>query len=125
MSTDKNINDILSSVLENKELMSKISGIVSENKSENKEDVLPDIVSAISDAINTDKEEKEETKDTGSAKSEESAKETSSILSRVRGNHESVALLKAIKPFLSKERCELVDNILKFEQLTSLIELVR
>ena len=128
MTEGKNVNDILSSVLENKELMSKISGIVSENKSENKEDALPDIIAAISQSMNSDSEKsaaRDEIIDTGSKKSEEKSGATSSVLSKVKGNRESAALLRAMKPFLSKERCELVDNILKFEQLASLIDTVR
>jgi len=42
-----NVNEVLSSVLGNKELMDKISGIISSSKSENKEDVLPDVISAM------------------------------------------------------------------------------
>jgi len=136
MTEGKGVNDILSSVLENKELMSKISGIVSENKSENKEDALPDVIAAITESLgkdtfktgsknDVDDEEKGTITDTGSEKIEEKANPVSSVLSRVKGNRESAALLRAIKPFLSKERCELVDNILKFEQLASLIDTVR
>ena len=128
MSDSKNVNDILSSVLENKELMSKISGIVAENKSENKEDALPDIIAAISESIGDSGEKNNENlqkTDTGSGENEEKSLSASSVFSRIRGNRESAALLKAIKPFLSKERCELVDNILKFEQLASLIDIAR
>ena len=128
MTEGKSVNDILSSVLENKELMSKISGIVSENKSENKEDALPDIIAAISQGLNNDTEkgsEEREIIDTGSKKTEEKSKSVATILSKVKGNRESAALLRAMKPFLSKERCELVDNILKLEQLASLIDTVR
>ena len=128
MTEGKSVNDILSSVLENKELMSKISGIVSENKSENKEDSLPDIIAAISQGLNNDTEkdsEEREIIDTGSKKTEEKSKSVATILSKVKGNRESAALLRAMKPFLSKERCELVDNILKLEQLASLIDTVR
>ena len=128
MSDNKNINDILSSVLENKELMSKISGIVAENKSESKEDALPSIISAISESMNTEKDApvNKEIIDTEASRNHGEAKNTSPNLSRLKFNHkESDALLRAIKPFLSKERCELVDNILKFEQLTSIVELMR
>ena len=128
MTEGKSVNDILSSVLENKELMNKISGIVSENKSENKEDALPDIIAAISQSMNKDAEKsaaRDEIIDTGSKKTEEKVGSVSSVLSKVKGNRESAALLRAMKPFLSKERCELVDNILKLEQLVSLIDTVR
>lgn len=136
MTDGKGVNDILFSVLENKELMSKISGIVSENKSENMEDALPDVIAVISESLgkdsarsesknNTVSEEKSAIIDTGSEKSEEKASPVSTVLSKVKGSRESAALLKAIKPFLSKERCELVDNILKFEQLAALIDTVR
>ena len=128
MTDGKGVNDILSSILENKELMNKISGIVSENKSGNKEDALPDIIAAISQSMsqsNANENEKDETINTGSEKNAEKSSPVSSVLAKVKGSRESAALLKAMKPFLSKERCELVDNILKFEQLASLIDIVR
>ena len=128
MTDGKGVNDILSSILENKELMNKISGIVSENKSGNKEDALPDIIAAISQSMsqsNANENEKDETINTGSEKNAEKSSPVSSVLTKVKGSRESAALLKAMKPFLSKERCELVDNILKFEQLASLIDIVR
>ena len=74
MTDGKGVNDILSSILENKELMNKISGIVSENKSGNKEDALPDIIAAISQSMsqsNANENEKDETINTGSEKNAE------------------------------------------------------
>jgi len=40
-------------------------------------------------------------------------------------SRDSATLLRAMKPFLSKERCDMVDNILKFEQLAEIVKLTR
>ena len=118
-----NVNEVLSSVLSNEELMNKISGIISSSKSENKEDVLPEIISAMASEI------KPRGEDSNSKKGEEvSEKEEKPVDVSVFPSHsskDSAALLKAMKPFLSKERCEMVDNLLKFEQLSELIKLTR
>ncbi len=113
-----NVNEVLSSVFSNPELMEKISGIVKGSDKEKKEDALPDIISAISENVKfpTQSEEKSESK-------EEKAAEASASMSR--SSKDSAALLRAMKPFLSKERCEMVDNILKFEQLAALVKLTR
>ena len=118
-----NVNAMLSSVLGNEELMKKISGIISSSKSENKEDVLPDVISAMASEINI-----KEAKDSSEKTEEVSKKEEKPVDVSVFSSHsskDSAALLKAIKPFLSKERCDMVDNLLKFEQLSELIKFTR
>lgn len=118
-----NVNAMLSSVLGNEELMKKISGIISSSKSENKEDVLPDVISAMANEINI-----KEAKDSSEKTEEVSKKEEKPVDVSVFSSHsskDSAALLKAIKPFLSKERCDMVDNLLKFEQLSELIKFTR
>ena len=44
---DENVNQVLSSVFSNTELMEKISGIIKNKKGESAEDALPEIISAI------------------------------------------------------------------------------
>ena len=48
---DEKINEVLSSVFSNSELMDKISNIVKDKKGESKEDALPEIISAISEKV--------------------------------------------------------------------------
>ena len=36
-----------------------------------------------------------------------------------------VALLRSLKPFMSKSRCDMIDNILKLEQLAEVVKLTR
>ena len=118
-----NVNEVLSSVLGNEELMKKISGIISSSKSENKEDVLPDVISAMASEINI-----KEAKNSSEKTDEVSKKEEKPVDVSVFPSHssrDSAALLKAMKPFLSKERCDMVDNLLKFEQLSELIKFTR
>lgn len=118
-----NVNEILSSVLGNEELMNKISGIVSSSRSESKEDVLPEVISAMASEINGKMAEDNRKVAEEMSKSEEKSADVSVFPSH--SSKDSAALLKAIKPFLSKERCDLVDQLLKFEQLSELIKLTR
>ena len=115
---EDNVNEVLSSVFSNKELMDKISAIVKDSKGDSKEDALPEIIAAISENIKTPTQG-----DKKSDNNEEKAEAVSAFSSRQA--KDSATLLRAIKPFLSRERCEMVDNILKFEQLASLVKLTR
>ncbi|MBQ9744857.1 MAG: hypothetical protein IJW19_07015 [Clostridia bacterium] len=125
---DGNINDMLSSVLGNEELMNKISSIVKETGGG--DDALAKVVEVMSKNVGTEatqnKDEGNDTKEkTGvNAPTNEEKSERVSVLPH-KSSKESVTLLKAIKPFLCKERCEMVDNILRFEQLASIIKLTR
>ena len=116
---DENVSRVLSSVFSNTELMEKISGIVKNKKGESAEDALPEIISAISENVKipTQGEEK-------SSEADEGSKDVSAKPG-FRSTGDSSALLCALKPFLNKERRDLVDNILKFEQLAALVKLTR
>ena len=133
MAEEKGINEMLSSILENGELMEKISGIVKESGSG--EDSLARVVEAIRDSKNTDKSESDEAaskesiiNDRGEGREKpvfkEKIREGVSHFN-TKSSKESAALLRAMKPFLSKERCDMVDNILKLEQLASIVKLTR
>ena len=118
-----NVNEVLSSVLGNAELMNKISGIISSSKSENKEDALPEVIEAISKEVNVNGSKKDTEKAENASTNEEKSRDVSVLTSH--SGRDSAALLKAMKPFLSKERCDMVDNILKFEQLAEIVKLTR
>ena len=133
MAEEKGINEMLSSILENGELMEKISGIVKESGSG--EDSLARVVEAIRDSGNTDKSESDEPASKESIINDRSeGREKPVFKEKIResvshfntkSSKESAALLRAMKPFLSKERCDMVDNILKLEQLASIVKLTR
>lgn len=118
-----NVNEVLSSVLGNKELMDKISGIISSSRSENKEDVLPDVISAMAKEINVKGADDSKKKPEDVSEIKENAVDVSVFPSH--SSKDSATLLRAMKPFLSKERCDMVDNILKFEQLAEIVKLTR
>ncbi len=84
---------------------------------------MPDVISAMASEINI-----KEAKDSSEKTEEVSKKEENPVDVSVFPSHssrDSAALLKAMKPFLSKERCDMVDNLLKFEQLSELIKFTR
>ena len=119
---DGNVNDIVSSVLSNPDLMAKISGIVKNTKDGNIDEALPNVVAAISENVNSQKktEGKEEENTAGVSKILDGV----SNLNKFTGS-KHVALLRSLKPFMSKSRCDMIDNILKFEQLAEVIKLTR
>lgn len=101
---------LLSSVLGNEELMSKISGIASAH-SQNSDEALPEVIEAIASSMNTPRED-------GKDKEQERG--------RARLDHsKSTKLLVALKPYLSDKRAHMIDNILRVEQIAEIIKITR
>ena len=119
---DANVSDMVSSVLSNPELMEKISGIMKGARDTGIDDALPDVVAAISGSLKNDEIPEE--------KAEKKPLEASKILGGVSNidkfaGTKHVALLRSLKPFMSKSRCDMIDNILKLEQLAEVVKLTR
>ena len=124
---DKNLESVLSSITSNKELMEKISKTVKSGQG-SQESTLADVISLISPMI-SDKGQDNQDKD-----EEESHNEpTSNALGKVKDSFidsfgksitKNSALLIALKPYLCKERCQMIDGILRISQLTDIIKLI-
>ena len=122
-----NIEDLLSSITSNPELMGKISNI----KNSNDKDIsqaLPDIISLLSPLVADSSKEKQEESDE-KADSREMKEDTAKIplhladlSERIRKNSD---LLLALKPYLKKERGEIIDSIVKMAQVANLMKLAK
>lgn len=107
----------LSSVLGNEDLMSKISSIV-QSKNGDKEASLPEVIDLISSFGNDDDgQEKSNVKE--EVKSTVSKKNIGFNLPSFSKNTE---LLCALKPYLSEKRANMLDSLLKIEQITEIMK---
>ena len=123
-----NLEEVLSKITNNPEIMSKVSEIAKANKDGEISDALPQVMEAIMPSVKAeDSENKDERKDTDEPKSH------SGVISPLQVPLEKMCqkinknskLLTALKPYLSKERCEIIDNIIKMAQVANLLSLTK
>lgn len=129
---DISFDEMLKKITENPQLMTKISQIASSSDDSDITSKLPLVISAISDSVANDKESTkvEEKTDTPPDKSDTKDKKSSSDfalpVSRIQEKiSKNSKLLIALKPYLSKERCDIVDSIIKMAQVADLMKLVK
>ena len=108
-------DSLLSSVLGNEELMKRISGIASSH-SENTDDALPEVIEAIASSINTPRTEDER---------HEPKRDEGSKGAKRFDHSKSSRLLTALKPYLSDKRAQMIDSILRVEQIAEIIKITR
>ncbi len=125
---DVSIDSILSSVMGNEELMNKIRDTVKGNNGDTSAS-LEDVISLISPTLKEDKSYENDTvnneiKDTIINK--ESSKDFSdSIISSLSNTiSKNASLLIALKPYLCKERCQMIDGIIKISKLANTLKLI-
>ena len=133
---ENNIENIISSAIGNPELLEKISSTLKENDGDIGKS-LGDVISLLTGEGNNNEESE--------AKKEKEGKENTNNLGQILelfssfgnglkkgtmiGNvldslEKSLPLLIALKPFLSRSRCELIDTLLKISKLSSIVNLV-
>ena len=127
---ENNIESILNQVSSNPELMSKISEIASSG-GENK---LSDVIALISPLLASSSTNSSEYKAESIATSEAitdasiSSEKNNSISALGTSFGKSIAknkaLLIALKPYLSKNRCDMIDSVIKISQIADVIKLI-
>lgn len=130
---DLSFEDAFKKITENPDIMSKINELSKDNSSGNIEDVLPKLMSILSTEINSsDSQESKSAQntDTPLPKITESGNFSQSslslpILKITNSITKNSGLLCALKPYLSKERADVIDSILKITQVTELMKLAR
>ncbi|MBQ8146473.1 MAG: hypothetical protein IJ039_06775 [Clostridia bacterium] len=130
---DTSFDDMLKKITDNPELMTKISQIAKSTDGQSLTDKLPSVISAISDSIKNDGENANasEKADTPPDKINDISDEkpSASFALPVARLQEKISknskLLIALKPYLSKERCDIVDSIIKMAQVADLMKLVK
>ena len=128
-------DEMLNKITSDKELMAKISQVVKNNEGGEIKDTLPDVLSLI-----TSSESTEDKKNDDAEKSSEKAEKESSVTDNATksskdltsligslGNQisNSSQLLLAIKPYLNKNRQEMIDTMVKLSSLAKVINLGR
>ena len=113
------LEQTLSALLGNDDIMGKISEILSSHNGDANES-LPDVIGLLSSVVG---EQDEPSTVPNSAPSNESgAKGLDMILSGVA---RSSALLCALRPYLNEKRGQMIDSILKIEKITQIMKLAR
>lgn len=125
-----NIEEMLKQITSNSELMEKISQI-SKNNDGDISDKLPNIISAISPIIEEEKNASANEKtDTPTNEIQENLQSSFSnfpfqidkITNTISKNSK---LLIALKPYLSKDRSDIVDSIVKMAQVADLMKQIK
>ncbi len=124
---DKNIEGVLSSVMGNDDLMSKIKEIVKSNNG--------DATSSLSEVISAIAPEVQKSENSNTSKGIFTESETKSneqqndslnsfISSFSHTISKNAPLLIALKPYLSKERCQIIESIVKISQIADVLKLI-
>ena len=129
---DNNLSDILSSIMNDSDLINKIKDTV---KSNDNSGTLPleSVISLITPKLNESKKNDNtqnnpnEGIDNSSASSNTTFDKLSS-LSFIGSISETISknspLLLALKPYLSKDRCDIIDSVVKISQITDALKLL-
>lgn len=132
--SNQSFDEMLNNITSNEELMSKISEIVKNNKNGEISDTLPSVLSLIASNRQKSKEEKnDEIKEEAEAwvNSEQEKNDslnndfTKLIGSLGKQISSSSQLLLAIKPYLNKNRQNMIDTMVKLSSLANVINLGR
>lgn len=119
-----NLETILSSVMNDEELMNKIKNTVKKND-DNSSSSLDEVISLIAPKLNTKNDNNTEsstkTNNSESIDINSSLSFVSSISNTISKNS---GLLLALKPYLSKERCQIIDSVVKLSQIADTLKLL-
>ena len=125
---DNSFEEILNKITQNPDLMAKISEISKGSNETNLSQKLPEVIAAISPTIASEKVEKNEEKtDTPADEIQKSALNAldlpiTKLSEKISKNSD---LLLALKPYLNKERGNLIDSIVKMAQVADLMKLIK
>ena len=123
-----NLGNILSSVMKDDNLMNKIKDTVKKqegNSSSSLEEVISMLSSKLSDSNVDDNKSVDETTETDS-KNDITTQNNLNLLAHTlsRSVSKNSALLLALKPYLSKERCHVIDSVIKISQIADTFNLL-
>jgi len=117
--------EILEKISKNPDIIEKITAITKDTSKESPYDRLPEIMSAIAPALSNEaSEEKAEKTDTPPEKSDlaDIGLPIAKLGEKIAKNSK---LLLALKPYLSRERGEIIDTVVKLAQVSDLMKLVK
>lgn len=122
-----NLESILSSVMNNEDLINKIKDTV--KKQNHDSSSLNEVISLITPIFNQTNENSTasstESKDTNSTKNTEYKNNTFSFVNSISHSvSKNSGLLLALKPYLREERCKIIDSVIKISQITDALNLI-
>lgn len=132
---DNSIDNVLASVMGNEALMNKIKDVV-KSKNGDTNASLEEVISLIAPTLNDDKNEDTEntSSDTDNVKSDERTEKSDMSTNRHNSSSfissfshtisKNAGLLLALKPYLSKERCQMIDGVVKISQIANTLNLL-
>lgn len=136
--SENSFDSMLTKITQNSELMNKITEIVKSSKGESPTDALPEVMEEIKKSLNSegsreapqnnghrvnDIKADKENFESVSAKNNKNALGLD-YLSNISGIiSKNSALLLALRPYLGKERGEIIDSIIKLSKLSEILKL--
>lgn len=121
--SNESLDSALSSIIGNEELMSKISSVVNSNNKD-MEKSLPEVMSLISESIGGSSEKKPNNDEKSDTVSTEPST-FDGIFKGLDGLSRNHALLCALRPYLSEKRGQMIDSLLKLEQIGEIMKIAR
>lgn len=121
---NNDIDTVLSSVMNNEELLNKIKGVVKENNGDTSAS-LSSVISMLAPEIEKSKSPKEQDvsgSDNARDGTVDSINSLASSFSKTISRN--APLLLALKPYLNNERSKMVDDIVKISQLADVLRLL-
>ena len=123
-----NLGNILSSVMKDENLMNKIKDTVKnhgDDSSSSLEEVISMLSSKLNDGSGNDNKSVDEINETDS-KNDITTQNNLNLLAHTlsRSVSKNSALLLALKPYLSKERCQVIDSVIKISQIADTFNLL-
>ena len=122
---ESDFTEILEKIANNPDVIEKLTSITQSTAKDSPQDGLSKIMDAISPLINQiSSEGKVEKSDTPTSKTDEPPLSVplAKLGEKITKNSK---LLMALKPYLSRERCEIIDTIVKIAQVGDLMKLVK
>ena len=124
-----NLESLLSSVISDEGLMKKIKDVVKSRDDDSSS--LNDVISLITpkleqnnESSNTESAAKEIDDHTSSKNILDKSNSISFVNSLSHSISKNAGLLIALKPYLSKERCQMIDNVVKISKITDTLNLI-
>ena len=124
-----NLESLLSSVISDEGLMKKIKDVVKSKNDDSSS--LNDVISLITPKLeqnnesgNTESTAKEIDDHTSSKNILDKSNSISFVNSLSHSISKNAGLLIALKPYLSKERCQMIDNVVKISKITDTLNLI-
>ncbi len=122
---ESDFTEILEKIANNPDVIEKLTSITQSTAKDSPQEGLSKIMDAISPLINQiSSEGKVEKSDTPPSKTDEPPLSVplAKLGEKITKNSK---LLMALKPYLSRERCEIIDTIVKIAQVGDLMKLVK